>query len=79
MAAERKRDRRTPVEIVRAAQEPLEQAAYAARYIRALREQIQELVNVCGDDAIEHLVRQGLLSKTNVEMRAEARAEGQTR
>lgn len=72
--------RRSPLQIVIDAGPPpngsadaLTQAHLAGKYITKLREDIQELVNACSDEAIEVMVVRKLLTKQNLELRNDAK------
>lgn len=65
--------RRSPLQIVIDAEDALSQAHLAGKYITKLREDIQELVNACSDEAIEVMVVRKLLTKQNLELRNDAK------
>jgi hypothetical protein len=65
--------RRSPLQIVIDAEDALTQAHLAGKYITKLREEIQELVNACDDETIEVLTGRRMLTKQNIELRAEAK------
>jgi hypothetical protein len=64
--------RRSPLQIVVDAEDDLTQAHLAGKYITKLREDIQEIVNACSDDAIKIMTIRGLLTKGNIEQRSAA-------
>ena len=66
--------RRSPLQIVAdAGDDSLKQAHLAGTYIDKLRDQIQELVNACTDDAIAVLTMRQKLTKANIEQRNAAK------
>lgn len=70
--------RRSPLQIVVDAEDPLSQAQLAGKYITKLRDDIQELVNSCDDEAVELLTSRRMLTKQNIELRAKAKLEDES-
>ncbi len=66
-------NRRSPLQIVADAEDALQQAHLAGTYIDKLRDQIQELVNACSDEAIDVLTLRQKLTKSNIEQRKAAK------
>ncbi len=67
--AQKAYNRRSSLQIVIDAEEPLSQAQLAGKYITALREDIQEIVNACSDETIGILTARRMLTKSNIEAR----------